>query len=186
MRPAVWLVTALIGVGSWQASPQIDEAGRNRVKAMLRQAYDNVRKNYYDPKFHGLDLDARYREFDERVKTAASLNAGMMLVADFLDGLDDSHTYFLPPNRPYDFDYGYRYQALGDRVFITQVRPGSDAAAKLKIGDEVLAINGVPLDRAGVTRLTYALTLLAPQPSTSLTVKSPGGEPRNAVVTTRT
>ncbi len=38
-----------------------------RVRAMLQSAYETVKRNYYDPKFHGLDLDARYREYQEKL-----------------------------------------------------------------------------------------------------------------------
>jgi carboxyl-terminal processing protease len=164
----------------------MDGASRERVRVMLRHAYDNVRKHYYDTKFNGLDWDARFKEFDERVRSAASLNAGMMLVADFLDGLDDSHTFFVPPSRPYDFDYGLQYQAYGNEIRVSQVRPGSDAAAKLKIGEVILAINGVPAYRETATRFAYLLNVLSPQPSLALTVAGVDGVRRDVRITTRT
>src|SRR5881394_1054801 len=88
------------------------------VRVWLREAYEFVKKNYYDPKYHGVDWDARYKEYQDKLKTAASLNAGTTLVAAFLDGLHDSHTYFSPPPRSYTFEYGYRLALFGDRVFI--------------------------------------------------------------------
>jgi hypothetical protein len=102
MKPLCFAVAALVGFGVWPAT-QMDASSRERARVMLRHAYELVKKHYYDEKFHGLDLDARYRNFDEQMKGAPSLNAGMALVADFLDGLQDSHTYFVPPARPYDF-----------------------------------------------------------------------------------
>jgi hypothetical protein len=41
-------------------------------------------------------LDARYREYSERIGNAHSMNEGFQVVAAFLAGLKDSHTYFSP------------------------------------------------------------------------------------------
>jgi len=184
MKPLMVALAGLVGLGVWPGT-QMDTTSRERARVMLRHAYELVRKHYYDEKFHGLDLDTRYRTFDEQVKVAPSLNAGMAIVADFLDGLHDSHTYFVPPTRPYDFDYGYRSQAHGNRVFVTQIRPGSDAAAKLRIGDEILVLNGVSLDRDTVSRMRYVLNVLSPQPSLTLTVADPLGGRRDITLNTR-
>ena len=69
------------------------------IREMLRNAYETVKAHYYDATFHGLDWDARYREFSERLKTATSVDAGEVVVAQFLEGLKDSHTFFQPPAR---------------------------------------------------------------------------------------
>ena len=70
------------------------------------------------------------------------LNAGVAVVADFLEGLHDSHTFLFPPLRPYKVDYGVRYRSVGEGVFIWAVTPGSDAERKVAPGDRVLAVNG--------------------------------------------
>jgi C-terminal processing protease CtpA/Prc len=184
MKPVIFALAGALALGPWQGT-QMDATSRERARVMLRHAYDLVRKHYYDEKFHGLDLDARYRSFDDQVRAAPSLNASMAIVADFLDGLQDSHTYFVPPARPYDFDYGYRSQAYGNRVFVTHIRPGSDAATKLEIGDEILVLNGVPLGRDTVSRMRYILNVLSPQPSLALTVAGLDGKRRDVSLTTR-
>jgi len=182
------LATTAIAHGQRAAppAPQMDAAARDRTRAMLRTAYDNVRKHYYDPAFRGLDLEAQYREFDTRIRNASSLNEGLAMVGAFLDTLDDSHTYFMPPARPYDFDYGYLLQAYGDTVRVSQVRPGSDAAEKLRVGETVTAINDVAVNRHRLPAIWRILTGLSPQPATKLTLKSEDGVVREAVVVTRT
>ena len=184
MKPLMLALAGLVGLGAWPGA-QMDATSRERARVMLRHGYELVKKHYYDEKFHGLDLDARYRDFDEQVKGAPSLNAGMAIVADFLDGLQDSHTYFVPPARPYDFDYGYRSQAYGNRIFVTQIRPGSDAEAKLKVGDELLVVNDVSLNRDSFPRMRYVLNVLSPQPLLALTVAGLDGKRRDVSLTTR-
>jgi C-terminal processing protease CtpA/Prc len=152
------------------------------VRGMLREAYDTVKKYYYDSTFRGLDLDARYREYDDRLKSPTSLNAGIASVAEFLDRLNDSHTYFLPPPRPFQVDYGYRVDLIGGRAFITGVHSGTDAASKVKPGDEVLTINGYHIDREGFHKMQYLLDILSPQSRTELVLRHEGDRDRPVTI----
>ena len=45
---------------------------RDRGRAMLNIIKNDLKKYYYDPTFHGMDLDARFKEAEEKMKTAAS------------------------------------------------------------------------------------------------------------------
>ena len=164
----------------------MDSRSRERTLVMLRHAEEHVRKYYFDPGFKGVDLDAQVKAYGDRIRTARTLNEGLALVGAFLDELDDSHTFFVPPARPYDFDYGYVLQAYGDSVRVSQVRPGSHAASQLTIGDEVRAINGVPVTRGRLKSIWRILTLLSPQPATTLTLHQADGAPRDVVIPTRT
>ncbi len=168
------------------ATPQTLSANdAHRVHGMLQQAYESVKKNYYDTTFHALDWDARYREYDAKLKPVPSLNAGLTVIAAFLDGLDDSHTYFIPPARPYRIDYGYRLAPIGDDIFVTRVRPGTDAETKVHPGDRVLGIDGQLLTRANFAKATYALNVLAPRQTTTVRVREPDGPERDVTVETK-
>jgi hypothetical protein len=135
-------------------------------REILRNAYDAVKKNYYDPKYHGLDWDAHFHEYEDKIKSAGSLNQSLTMVASFLVDLNDSHTYFRPPARPYKFDYGYRMQVFGDNVFITRTRPGTDAEGKVHAGDEVVSVNGIGINRINFHNFSYFLNTLSPQVGT--------------------
>jgi C-terminal processing protease CtpA/Prc len=154
----------------------------DRVRQMLRDARDAVTKHYYDPKFHGVDLDARYQQFDERIKAASSLNNGLRLVAAFLSGLNDSHTFFVPPQRPYFLDPGFRIALVGDTAFISRVRPGTDAESKVHPGDQVLAYDTYAVDRIDFHDLTYTLADLMPQTAAQLDLRDPEGNTRQVLV----
>src|ERR1700740_27756 len=97
---------AAIPSASLFSQQKMDSFNRDRARSILHDAYDNVKKHSYDPKFHGLDLHARYHEYDEKISAAGSLSQSFGMVAGFLDGLNDSHTFFNPPARPYRVDYG--------------------------------------------------------------------------------
>lgn len=60
-----------------QQPSKMDSFNLDRSRGILRDAYENVKKHYYDPKFHGLDIDARYHEFDAKIRNASSLSQAL-------------------------------------------------------------------------------------------------------------
>ncbi len=90
---------------------KISNYERDEVLEMLSSISNDVNKHYYDPTFHGIDWNANVKIFEEKIKNAASLNRGLSEVAAALDALNDSHTFFLPPPRPYIHDSGQPLEA---------------------------------------------------------------------------
>ena len=163
----------------------MDSIDRDRARQMLRDARDAGKKYYYDPKDHGIDLDARYQQFDERIKAATSLNEGLRMVAAFLSGLNDSHTFFEPPERPYRLDTGFRMQLFGENAFVTRVRPGTDAESKVHAGDQVVAYDTYSVNRVDFHDLSYNFNSLMPQVKTQLDLRDPDGNVRRVMVDSR-
>lgn len=156
---------------------------KSRVEGMLNEIQKDIRKHYYDPNLHGLDWDAEVRAAKQKIDDSPSLNMAMSHLAALLDKLNDSHTFFLPPPRPYTHDFGYYESMVGDRCYITRVRPGSDAEKKgVHVGDEVLAINGFTPLRENLWKMHFVYRALRPQPSLDLDLKSPTGTERTFTV----
>jgi C-terminal processing protease CtpA/Prc len=114
------------------------------LKDVLTTTRDDIRKNYYDAHYHGLDIDSRFQLALEKLQSASTRNYAVAGIAGAVSALNDSHTVFLPPPRPYVHENGWRMQAEGDSdCFITAVHPDSDAAKKgLKVGDQLLSVAG--------------------------------------------
>ena len=187
LRRYLLAVLALAGCGATLAFPQqISKFDSDRAKQMLADISADVKKHYYDPRVHGVDWEARVRETREKIDQAPGMNMAMSHVAEALDALNDSHTFFLPPERPYRIEFGYQLQMIGDNCFVTRVRPQSDAEAKgLKPGDQVLALNGYSPTRDNLWKMEYAFRLLRPQPQMTLVVRPPTGQEYQALVTPR-
>lgn len=172
-----------------QQQPQQPPFGsfeRERAQLMLDNVASDVKKHYYDPKFHGLDWDARVREAKEKIDKSTSQNAALSHIAGALSALDDSHTFFLPPSRPYVLDYGLEFQMIGDRCFVTRVRPGSDAEGKgVKAGDEVLDVGGFQPTRDNLWTMDYVLHTLRPQLSLRMNLRDPAGATRQVEAMTK-
>jgi len=62
----------------------MDSAEQGRMEDMLREISKSVKKNYYDPTFHGIDIDARYREYAAQLDKAATPSAAFHVIAAFL------------------------------------------------------------------------------------------------------
>lgn len=176
------LLFAALPSATLLSQQKMDSFDRDRARSILRDAYDNVKKHYYDPKFHGLDLDARFHQYDEKIAAASSIGQSFGVIAAFLDGLNDSHTFFNPPSRPYRVDYGYRIQMYGDDCFVTRVRPGSDAESKVHPGDQVVGYNKYDVNRGDFWKMNYYFNSLAPQRMSMLEIRDPNGQTRQLAI----
>lgn len=152
---------------------------RERGRAMLHQIREDIEENYYDQTYHGVNLDSHFREEEERIKQATSASQIYGILAHSLLIFDDSHTFFLPPERMSRTLYGWEMQMIGDNCYVVSVEPGSDAEAKgLKPGDAVLSIFDVQPTRKNFWQIRYLYYGLRPQPGMRVVVQSPGAEPR--------
>jgi carboxyl-terminal processing protease len=184
-RKLIVMSLALSSCTSPIATPaqHISNFDKTRVEDMLSEVEKDVRKKYYDPNMHGLDWDAEVRATKKKIDESPSLNMAMSHLAALLDKLNDSHTFFIAPSRPYTLEFGYSESMVGDHCFITRLRPGSDAEKKgVQIGDEVLAINGYTPVRTNLWKMHYVYRSLRPQASLALRLMSPTGVEKGVVV----
>lgn len=179
MRPpatGAFLIVVTLAIPCRPQQQQISSLDRGRAQDMLQTIASDVRKHYYDPKFHGVDWDAKVAEAREKIAKTTSMNMALSHIAAALDTLNDSHTFFLPPEHMDRIDYGFQYQMVGDRCFVTRVRPKSDAESKgLKAGDEILTLNGYNVNRDDLWRIQYVFSVLRPQPVLELALQAPSG-----------
>ena len=149
---------------------------RENAREMLDSIKSDLEKNYYDPNFRGMNVDERFKAATEKTKQAESLAQLLGIVGQVLLDLDDSHTFFLPPGRTYRTDYGWHMKTIGARVYVSAIKPGSDAEAKgLKEGDEVVSVDGLKPTRENLWKILYLYHAIRPRPGMRLIVKRPDG-----------
>ena len=181
--PALGLLGAFLLLVPISWSQQMSNFDRDRAQAILQTISSDVKKHYYDPKFHGQDWDATVSQTKDKIAKETSFNMSMSHIAAALDTLHDSHTFLLPPQHAYRHDYGWQYQIVGDRCFVTRVRPGSDAETKgVKAGDEILTINGYNVNRDDLWKIQYVFSVLRPQPALHMELRDPAGQERKVEV----
>ena len=184
MKPAfrrsfVVLVLAMLLAAPALASAQAfrdDDISRGR--SMLDAIRKDIKKNYYDPAFHGIDVDARFKQADAQIQKATSNGEIFGIIAQTLVDFHDSHLYFIPPSRSARVEYGWRMRMIGDHCYVIAVKPGSDAAAKgLKPGDEVYSVDGFQPDRENFWLLAYLFYTLRPKSVLDVVIKMPDNQP---------
>lgn len=174
-------LVCLLSLGALRSTPAqgFDSIERARMHDILKTLKNDIKNNYYDTSFHGIDLEARFKAADEKLKQATTLGQALGIIAQAVIDLNDSHTFFLPPDRPERVDYGWRMLMIGDKCYVTAVRPGSDAEAKgLKPGDLIESVNGFKPSRKEYWKMQYYYNMLSPQLGLHVVAQSPDGQSR--------
>ena len=184
IRPQLLMVLTLLSIAAVNTSAQkARKFDIEQWRDVLRIVKGELKSSYYDPTFHGMNIDARFELADEKMKNAESLDHLVGIVAQVLLDLNDSHTYFVPPYNLTRVEYGWRIRAVGADCYVGAIRPGSDAEAKgLQVGDKVLSIDGRPLDRTKVWLADYLYNTLRPQSSMALVVEKPDKSQQRIII----
>jgi carboxyl-terminal processing protease len=176
------LILVLLNGPNVVAQPVMNRDDQALVAGILNQAYHDVKDYYYDPKLKGMDWDARYKLYSGMAARAHNLGEGYWIIAAFLNGLEDSHTFFVPPRHLTQYDSGFEYALIGDACFITHVRSGTDAARNVHVGDQILKLDGYDVNVKDFHDVQYFFNYLVPQAEEKLVLRSPQGEVRDATV----
>ena len=177
------MILAVVALAVQTALGQTLGFERERGRQMLSVVKEDIKKNYYDPKFHGVDLDARFKAADEKIKLASSVGQVQAIIAQVLVDFNDSHLYFIPPEKASRTDYGWQLQIIGDKPYIVAVEPGSDAeASRLKPGDVIYSLDGYEPTRENLWKMQYFYRLLRPKPAVRFVIQKADGQQRQVDV----
>lgn len=153
----------------------LDGNSKGRAKDMLNNLKKTIKSDYYDASYGGIDLDAHFKKAEEKIDKATSMGQAIGIIAQAMVDFNDSHLLFYPPSRSVSSEYGWRMQAIGDKVYVIAVKPGSDAEKLgLKPGDEVVAIEGFQPSRKELWKIRYYYNLVSPRAGLNLQIISPG------------
>jgi hypothetical protein len=169
-----------------QSGPGLTKTDRDAALSMLHTIEQDIRRNYYDPAWHGVDLGARAREAELRIRTTTGFNDAVATLSEFVGRLDDSHTTFIPPSRRTRVAYGWRMAIVGGVPLVVSVEDASDAAVQgMAAGDRVLLLNGLEPTLATLSRLEYFYRFIRPQVLQHVSVLKPNGAALNLDIRSR-
>jgi len=182
-----WLA---IGLGfaqiTQQEAPEDAKINRQRELAMLSEIKEALKEHYYDPTFHGINIDDRFRTAQERIKGLDSNAQIFRVIAQAVLDLEDSHTIFIPPSHYNRTEYGFSFQMVGNVCHIVNVKHGIDAEAQgLKDGDVVASVANIIPTRNTLWTLQYLLYTLQPEAAVKVILRGADGSPRAVLVKSR-
>lgn len=159
---------------------------RDRGREILKIIKEDLEGNYYDPRFHGMNIEERFKLAKEKINSATSNGQIFSIIAQVLIELNDSHTFFIPPDRVVDTDYGWEMQMIGSKCYVVDVTPGSDAEAKgVKVGDEVWSLDGYEPTRENLWKIKYSYYTLKPRAGMRLVLRTPRGQEHEVEIAAR-
>lgn len=166
---------AVISAAEAISAQKLSSIDRGRAKDMLNAVKREIKSKYFDTNYKGIDLDARFKAAEEKLDSAQSLGQAFGIVAQAVLELNDSHTRFIPPPTTTSSEYGFRMQMIGEKCLVIAVKPKSDAEKQgLKVGDEIVSIEGFSPNRKEMWKIQYYYNVLSPRSGLSLKVLSPG------------
>lgn len=171
------LCTLILLLSSVIVSAQGVQSGE--MEDVLKIVSADVRKNFYDPNMKGLDWTALTEETRQRIHNSKNTGQMILAIVTLLSKLGDSHTYFVPPRLTQQADFGFRIRPYGSDIRVYEIaEKGQAAKSGLRVGDKVLSLNGIPVDRDEPVEVLPLLENIVPASALDLEVVSAGGEAR--------
>lgn len=173
----IFLVNILLLCSTFSVLCQDLKFERERHKQMLKMVTEDVRNNYFDPAFKGIDLEAKYAAAVDKLKIASSVGQMSGVIAQFLVDFDDSHLFFIPPGKRNKSEYGFKFRMFGDTCLVFQIDKEGDAGKRgLAVGDQIYALQGYGPTRENLWKMSYMFFSLRPLPELTLTIVKPDGK----------
>src|SRR5689334_22273766 len=120
--------------------------------AVFDDAWETIEDRYYDPKFHGIDWQAKRATYRPAAARAANTLEFYDVLRQMIASLRDAHTRIYSPDEKFDW-WSPRFVTVGVTVreiegvpTVIHVDPSS-AAAKTEIqpGDVIVSIDNIPV-----------------------------------------
>ena len=166
------LITALTPI---QASAQDAQRARDMAKDILRIVSSDIEKNYYDPKFRGLNWKIETDQARQQIEKANSPGEAFTAIVGLVNKLNDSHTFFIPPQRVDQAKFGFWAKPFGDRVMVYKLEKGGAAEKTgLQLGDALAGMNGFRVDRDTYDLMMLYFRLMMPVVRLDLKVERDG------------
>ena len=120
--------------------------------AVFDDVWETIEDHYYDPKFHGIDWQAKRALFRPAAARAGSSHEFYELLRQMIASLRDAHTRVYSPDEKFDW-WNPRFVTVGLTMrevegvpTIIYIEPGSPASrTDLRVGDAIVSIDDVPV-----------------------------------------
>src|ERR1044071_5383519 len=172
-RAAFSLSLCSLVLGVWFAQPAV-RASRDDSSlvstatpegrlVVFDDVWETIQERYYDPKFHGIDWQAKRTVFRQLAARASGTHEFYEVLRQMIASLKDAHTPGYSPDEKFDW-WSPRFITVGLTVreiegvpTVIQIDPGSAAEkTDIKPGDVIVSIDDQPTTELIKQRLRYS------------------------------
>ena len=122
--------------------------------------WETIEDHYYDPRFHGVDWQAKRASFRPAAAKAGNTYEFYELMRQMIASLRDAHTRVYSPDEKFDW-WNPRFVTVGLAVrevegvpVVVQIEPNSAAAhTDIRAGDVITSLDNVPISKLLEQRL---------------------------------
>jgi carboxyl-terminal processing protease len=131
--------------------------------AVFDDVWETIQERYYDPKFHGIDWQAKRAAFRPAAAHAGNPHEFYDLLRQMIGSLKDAHTRVYSPDEKFDW-WSPRFVTAGVTVrdvegapVVVQVEPGSAVSrTDIRPGDVIVSVDNVLVGELVAQRLRRA------------------------------
>ena len=131
--------------------------------AVFDDIWETIEDRYYDPRFNGVNWQAKRISFRPAAAKATSTHEFYELMRQMIASLRDAHTRVYSPDEKFDWwnprfvTVGLGVREIGNVPVVVQVEPNSAAAkTDIRAGDVIVSIDNVPVAKFIEQRLANA------------------------------
>ena len=171
LKAQIVACTLLVFVVSQLATPVVSRATGDDASlvstatpegrlVVFDDVWETIQDHYYDPKFHGIDWQAKRTSFRPAAARAGSTHEFYELMRQMIGSLRDAHTRVYSPDEKFDW-WNPRFVTVGLSVrevegepIVVQIDPNSAAAhTDIRVGDTIVKIDHLPVGQVIEQRL---------------------------------
>lgn len=158
-------VLAFVALVPMAVQPQASvNVNRDMARSMARQLSEVLQKNFYDAQMKSVDLKKVLADAEEKINGTDRMGEMYGAIDEMISKLDDSHTHFVPPEQTRQPKFGFQMKPFGNIVRVFKIKDGSAAEkAGLKLGDAIIAINGIRADRRSYFHTLLYYRIIQPE-----------------------
>lgn len=131
--------------------------------AVFEDIWETIEDHYYDPRFNGVDWQAKRASFRAGAAKAGNVHEFYELMRQMIASLRDAHTRVYSPDEKFDW-WNPRFVTVGLGVrevegvpVVVQVESNSAAARSgIRAGDTIVSLDNVPVSKLVAQRLANA------------------------------
>jgi len=139
-------------IGAHDGSSLVSTATVEGRLAVFDDAWETIEDRYYDPKFHGIDWQAKRAQFRPAAARAGSTHEFYELLRQMIASLRDAHTRVYSPDEKFDW-WSPRFVTLGLMTrevegvpTVIYVESGSPASrTDIRQGDVIVSVDDIPV-----------------------------------------